>query len=99
MVGCTYPSNSTATGFQLIAQPSNSSRVHKLSVTQTRDRQSPATIQVDESGTYQVTIFPIREGTGILYTNVEYTEKVVLMMDDEGIGCIAEVCMSMLTLT
>lgn len=62
----------------MIARQSDFRKVHKLYVNQTWDRQTPATVQVEESGTYQVTIFPIKEGT-ILDTNImEYIEHVVV---------------------
>ena len=74
-VECTYSSNSLATGFQVIAQQiSNSSQVHKLYVEQTTH--TTATVEVEETGVYQVSIFPLREGTGILDSNVEYTQQV-----------------------
>ena len=50
----------------MIAQSSNSSEVHKLHVNQSIDLQTPVTVKVEESGMYQVTIFAIREGTGIV---------------------------------
>ena len=78
-VECIYSSNSLATGFQVIAQQiSNSSQVHKLYVEQTTH--TTATIEVEETGVYQVSIFPLREGTGILDSNVEYTQQVSVTM-------------------
>ena len=56
----------------MIAQlTSNSSQVHKLYVEQTTH--TTATVEVEETGVYQVSIFPLREETGILDSNVEYT--------------------------
>ena len=69
---CTYPSNSPATGFQMIAGSSD----HKLYVEQTTH--TTATVEVEETGVYQVSIFPLREGTGILDSNVEYTQQVTI---------------------
>ena len=37
-----------------------------------------ATVEVEETGVYQVSIFPLREGTGILDSNVEYTQQVTI---------------------
>ena len=37
-----------------------------------------ATVVVEETGVYQVSIFPLREGTGILGSNVEYTEQITI---------------------
>ena len=74
---CTYPNGSLATGFQVIAQQiSDSSRVHKLYVEQTTH--TTAIVEVEETGVYQVSIFPLREGTGILDSNVEYIEQVTV---------------------
>ena len=66
---CAFPSDTMATGFQMIAQSSNSSKVHILHVNQSMDLQTPVTVEV-ESGVYQVTIFAIRERTGIIGSSV-----------------------------
>ena len=50
----------------MIAQLNNSSEVHKLHISQSTDLQTPVTVEVEESGMYQVAIFAIREGTGIV---------------------------------
>ena len=80
---CTFP---MATGFQMIAQLSNSSEVHKLHVNQSMDLQTPVTVELEESGVYQVTIFAIREGTGIVgsYKSplLGYTGHVQVVMGD-----------------
>ena len=73
---CTYPSNSPATGFQMIAHLTGSSD-HKLYVEQTTH--TTATVEVEETGVYQVSIFPLREGTGILDSNVEFMEQVTIL--------------------
>ena len=76
-VQCTYPTNSQVTGFQVIVQQiSDSSQVHKLYVEQTTH--TTATVEVEGIGVYQVSIFPLREGTGILDSNVEYTQQVMV---------------------
>ena len=75
VMDCTYPTNSQASGFQVIAQQiSNSSQVHKLYVEQTTH--TTAIVEVEETGVYQVSIFPLRQGTGILDSYVEYTKQV-----------------------
>ena len=61
------------TGFQMIAQLSDSSEVHKLHISQSMDLQTPVTVEVEESGMYQVAVFAIREGTGIVGSYVGYT--------------------------
>ena len=43
-------------GFQMIVQSSNSSEVQKLHVSQSMDFQTPVTVEVEESGLYQVAI-------------------------------------------
>ena len=69
-----------ATGFQMIAQSSSSSKVH---VNQSMDLQTPVTVEVESGVYYVVTIFPTREGTGIVGTgaNVGYTTRVLVVGD------------------
>ena len=69
---CTYPNNSVATGFQMIVQLSNSREEHILYINQSTDRQTPASVQVEKNGTYQITIFAISR-RGILDSSVEYS--------------------------
>ena len=57
----------------MIAQLNDSSEVHKLHINQSMDLQTPVTIEVEESGMYQVAIFAVREGTGIVGSYVGYT--------------------------
>ena len=79
---CTPINNALVTGFQMIAQSSNSSQVHVLYNNQSTDLQTPVTVEVEESGTYQVTIFSMREGTGIVGSYVGYTGQVQVMVGD-----------------
>ena len=58
----------------MIVQRNMLNQVHKLYVEQTTH--TTATVEVEETGVYQVSIFPLREGTGILDSNVEYTQQV-----------------------
>ena len=37
-----------------------------------------ATVEVEETGVYQVSVFPLRERTGILGSSVEYTEQITI---------------------
>ena len=69
-----------ATGFQMIAQLSDSSEVHKLHINQSMDLQTPVTVEVEESGVYQVTIILIIEDAGIVGSGVrvEYAEEVMV---------------------
>ena len=64
---------SMAIGFQVIAQSDVQERVHKLYVNQTQPGQTSASVEVEESGEYLVSVFPVREGKGIINsTTVEY---------------------------
>lgn len=78
-VYCSYPNNSTATGFQVVAQMSNVSEVHKLYTGKSTDHQNSVNLRVGEDGIYQVSVFAIREGTGISDSTVEYTEQISVM--------------------
>ena len=76
------PINSTlVTGFQMIAQSRNSSQVHKLHINQ---NMTPVqvTVEVEESGVYQVTIIAMREGTGIVGSYVGYTGHVQVVVGE-----------------
>ena len=53
-------------------------QVHKLYISQTKDRESVVTAEVEENGTYLVSIIPVIERTGIIGSNVEYREEIVL---------------------
>ena len=75
---CKFRSGTMATGFQMIAQFSNSDRVHKLHINQSMDLQTPVTVEVEESGMYLVTIISITEEAGIVGSGVEYTKVVMV---------------------
>ena len=53
-------------GFQVIVQLSNASEVWLLRINQSMDPHAPATVEVERDGPYLVTVFPLREGRGIL---------------------------------
>ncbi len=78
MVECAYSSDSIATGFQTIAQLNNSSEVHRLYASKTTDVQTSASVVVEENGLYQVTIFPIRGGSGIVDSRVEFVGHITV---------------------
>ena len=78
MVECAYPNDSTATGFQMIAQLSNLTEVHRLYANKTTDCQTPASVVVEENGMYQVTIFAIRGRRGIVDSHVEYSRQITV---------------------
>ena len=78
---CSPINSALVIGFQMIAQLSGSSKVHKLHINQSMDLQTPVTVEVEESGTYQVTIFVMRERTGIVGSFVGYTTHVLVVGD------------------
>ena len=63
---------------QVVVVPKDISEVHKLYVAQSMDRHTPVTVPVEGDGEYQVFIFAIREGIGILGTGVGYTQQVTV---------------------
>ena len=75
-VKCTYPVNSMAIGFQVIAQLGVQERVHRLYINQSLPDHTSASVEVEESGEYLVSILPIIEGRGVTGSNVEYREIV-----------------------
>ena len=75
---CSPINSASVTGFQMIAQLNDSSEAHKLHINQSMDLQTPVTVEVEEDGMYQVTIFAIREGTGIVALDVQ----AVLVVSD-----------------
>ena len=83
--GCHITTSSTAItaectrfiSFQMVAQLSDSNKVH-INQNNMLDLQTPVTVEVEESGVYQVTIFAIKEETGILGSNVRYMEQVLV---------------------
>ena len=60
--------DSIAVMFQMIVQASNHSKVYS---NRSMDPHTPVTVEVERDGLYQVTIFPIREGRGILESSME----------------------------
>ena len=49
-----------------------------MNSTEQEEPQGPVTVQVTVGGAYQVTVFPIREGMGILESNVVHTEEIAV---------------------
>lgn len=62
----------------MIAQQKSPNQVHKLIVNETRNRETVVTLQAEEDEVYEVVIFPIREGNGILDSDMEYSEVVMV---------------------
>ncbi len=74
---CTFINNTlTATGFQMMAQLLSSSGMQKLYTDQTANRQIPASVVVEKSGIYQITVLAITAESGVVDSVVEYTESV-----------------------
>ncbi len=84
-VDCSY-GDSTATGFQMIVQLSNSSEVHRLYVNKTTDRQTSESVVVEENGLYQVTVFAIRRTRGIVNSAVEFSERLQVQINGNQNG-------------
>ena len=76
---CSYPDSSFAAGIQVIVQSANVSEVHKLYVNQSMDLHTPVTVPVERDGEYQVSIFAIREGMGILGPTGQYYSNGVIV--------------------
>ena len=62
----------------MIAQLGVQEKVHKLYVNKTQPGQTSASVIVEESGEYLVSILPIIKGSGITNSSVEYREVVML---------------------
>lgn len=87
-VMCTYFSNSTATGFQIIAHLNDIDKAHILHSNRTMDRHTPGIVQVEENGLYQVTILAITGGLGILESTVEYSEELMVNIQPATTECM-----------
>ena len=70
-----------AGGFQVIAKLAALNEVY---INHTVNHQSAVTLDVERSGFYQVSIFPIIGGNGIANSNVEYTNIVVVTTTTSG---------------
>ena len=73
---CSHPCSSLAAGIQVIVQSTNVSEAHKLYVNQSMDLHTPVTVPVERGGEYHVSIFAIRNGTGILGSTVQYMTRI-----------------------
>ena len=70
----------------MLVQTSILSQAHKLYVNQSTANvhNMMATIEVEESGVYLVSILPSMNGMGITYDDVEYYRKQVLVTISSG---------------
>ena len=75
---CIYRKPSTV-GFQITAQLSNASEVHQLLISQSTDPRTPVTVEVEKDGLYQVSIFAIRPGRGIVDSAAIFVEQVMVV--------------------
>ena len=74
---CDFPTNSAATAFQLIAQPTDLNQ-YRLYVSESVDPHTIASVNVSGPGQYRVFVLPIFEETGITESSVVYSETVVV---------------------
>lgn len=81
MANCNFTPTITI-GFQMIVQPVNSTNVHKLYTDRGIGNRSTAIVDVENSGTYRVSILPITSDSGILDSIVEFSEYIILSTDD-----------------
>ena len=66
-------------------QSTNVSEVHKLHVNQSMDLHTQVTVPVERDGEYQVSIFAIRKGMGILASTMPYVmvhDTKTIVLDD-----------------
>ena len=57
-------------------QSVGSSDIQRLLANKTTDRQNPATVEVEESGVYFITVLMLVEELGIVGSSVGYTEQL-----------------------
>ena len=83
---CNQSSSLFAAGIQVIVQSTNVSEVQKLYVNQSNDLHTPVTVSVERDGEYQVFIFAIRKGIGILASTPPYVmvyyDNTTIILDD-----------------
>ena len=78
VVECITVNNDTVTGLQVTALSTEGVNVGRLYTNQSSDPQTPATVQLDRTGLYQVTVFPILGERGILDTSAEYSQQLMV---------------------
>ena len=67
-----------ATGYQVITYLNTLDQVHKIYTSTTTNCHTQVTVEVEERGLYLVSVIPLLEGTGIIGSNVEYRDEIVL---------------------
>ena len=66
------------TGYQVIAYLNTLEQVHKIYTNTTTNCHTQVTVEVEEHGTYLVSVIPLLEEIGIIGSNVEYRDEVML---------------------
>ena len=81
---CSFPQNSTPLGFLVVVQRDSISKARTLLVNNTQPGQAlgPVTVEVEEGGVYQVTVFAIRGEMGIVGSAVEYSTQIEILTDE-----------------
>ena len=81
---CSFPPNSTSLGFLVVVQRDSISKARTLLINSTQPGQAlgPVTVEVEEGGVYQVTVFAIRGEVGIVGSAVEYTTQIEILADE-----------------
>ena len=74
---CVFSPTSFSTGFLLVVQK-KSARGLLVNTTEQGEPQEPVTVQLEVGGKYQVTVFPISEGMGILESDVAYAVEITV---------------------
>ena len=87
-VQCSFPPNSTSLGFLVVVQRDSISKARTLLINTTQPGQAlgPVTVEVEERGVYQVTVFAIRGEMGIVGSAVEYTIQIEILAVEEEEG-------------
>ena len=89
LVNCSFY-ESRAVGMVVIVQSSAIDSVNELIVGVSADTCNPVVLQLNRTGTHQVTVFPHMEGTGIIGQRVEYTEERNISGEVTGEGNVCQ---------
>ena len=81
-VRCEALSDPDAVGFQVIAQHTEERR--RLYVAKSLDLQTPAVVQLERDGVYQITVLSISQSSGILNSSTEFTKQQKIPPEENG---------------
>ena len=81
---CESLSRPDAVGFQVIAQ--HTEERQKLYVAKSLDLQTPAVVQVERDGVYQITVLSISRSSGIFNSSIEFTKQENIPPEEEENG-------------